>query len=147
MSEPFERKQWSATRSSMGTITSDSKVIARGELWLLRCSSHRDGILSYNHRMIERFRVGRDLKDHLIATPLLRAGLPPTRSGGVGPHPILSASYQQVTETAQRQPNSISVTWLVLINTLGLIVRLFPHTQGRRLKLAEKLNIDHILFS
>ena len=128
MSEPSGRKQWCATRSSMGTTTSDSKVVARGRLWLLRCSGHRDGILSYNHRIIEGLMVGRDLKDHPVATPLLWAGLPPTRSGCLGPHPILSASYRQVTETAQRQSDSISITWLVLINTLGLIGRLFPYT-------------------
>jgi len=31
--------------------------------------------------------VGRDLKDHLVPTPLSWAGAPSTRSGGSKPHP------------------------------------------------------------
>lgn len=54
-------------------------------------SSIRSG---HNHRIIESPKhrvvwVVRDLKDHLIPTPMTWAGMPPTRPGCPGPHQTL----------------------------------------------------------
>lgn len=51
-----------------------------------------------------------------------------------------------MAEAVQKQSDSISVTWFTVIIMLGLIGRLFPDTQGQRLKHAKKLDIDHVIF-